>query len=653
MAPIALQTKRSTITSAGTSISATFDSTPTAGNLLLATLGIDKSAGGINAPSGWTLLGSPYIDSSVSGAVAYRIATGSESSSVQWSWTTSTRAAMTLTETNLTGASVMGTVQRTAVSGSGVTSVSLTGSSSTGQGVSFGVASVDSGLGGAWQSGEPSWSSGYTVVVNEPGDAFAGETSNGGACSAVAWKPLSNGTSTGFTASWTGTDQAFGYLVNFAYTGESGSTPPAAIASLWVDGVTSTTAKFKVKATSGDPVTVRRSTSSSMAGATTSGTVVADGTGMAEITLTGLASGTTYHYRVAIDGVDATNGAGSFRTAPVGSASFSFAYASCRSHATATQTVFDRIRTRSPLFFLLTGDKGYEDVNSTSAGAYRPTYDDFTQQSNVAALLRVCWMPYVWSDHDFCGNGSHAGSTGAATAQTVFRERVPAHTLPSATGIYRTFVVGRVRFIVLDTRSHRTIPSATDNSSKVMLGAAQEQWLYDTLESAAEALIFIVSAEPWIGGGNQDDHWGSYQTEQNRIVGNVPAATWRKVVWLCGDAHMLAFDDGTNSPGGSPVWQAAALDRTGSTKGGPYSGGTLSGTGQFGWVSIVDNGGTDITATWSGIRSNDTTWASTTWEPSSTVGNFTLWDGSAEVPLVHEGVWDGSAVVPSASVEVV
>ena len=69
---------------------------------------------------------------------------------------------------------------------------------------------------------------------------------------------------------------------------------------------------------------------------------------------------------------------------------------------------------------------------------------------------------------------------------------------------------------------------------------------------------------------------------------------------VSGDAHMVALDDGTNSEGGFPVLQAAALDRPGSDKGGPYSGGTFPGGGQFGTIDVHDDGGETVAVTLAG-----------------------------------------------------
>jgi hypothetical protein len=54
---------------------------------------------------------------------------------------------------------------------------------------------------------------------------------------------------------------------------------------------------------------------------------------------------------------------------------------------------------------------------------------------------------------------------------------------------------------------------------------------------------------------------------------------------------MLAIDDGTNTAGGFPVVHAAALDRPGGVKGGPYSEGTFPGAGQYATVRVRDAGG--------------------------------------------------------------
>ena len=75
---------------------------------------------------------------------------------------------------------------------------------------------------------------------------------------------------------------------------------------------------------------------------------------------------------------------------------------------------------------------------------------------------------------------------------------------------------------------------------------------------------------------------------------------------LSGDAHMLAIDDGSNNTfdtagtgPGFPVFHAAALDRPGKVKGGPYSEGTYPGGGQFGLMTVTD-AGNSVHVEWNG-----------------------------------------------------
>jgi hypothetical protein len=92
---------------------------------------------------------------------------------------------------------------------------------------------------------------------------------------------------------------------------------------------------------------------------------------------------------------------------------------------------------------------------------------------------------------------------------------------------------------------------------------------------------------------------------------------------------MVAIDDGTNSDfsseggAGFPVLQAAALDRPGTEKGGPYSHGAHPGGGQFGLIDVVDDG-----------RSIEVTLSGRTWEGEELASlRFTV-DGEEEA-----GAW--------------
>jgi hypothetical protein len=132
-----------------------------------------------------------------------------------------------------------------------------------------------------------------------------------------------------------------------------------------------------------------------------------------------------------------------------------------------------------------------------------------------------------------------------------------------------------------------------------MLGQEQREWLERELvrSSRRNAVVFWVSSVPWIeNSSTPGDNWGAFAEERATLSRFIVDHDLDNIVMLAGDAHMIAADDGTNSnysglPGpGFPVLQAGPIDQRTSVKGGPYSEGVVAEPGQFGWVSVEDDG---------------------------------------------------------------
>jgi hypothetical protein len=137
-----------------------------------------------------------------------------------------------------------------------------------------------------------------------------------------------------------------------------------------------------------------------------------------------------------------------------------------------------------------------------------------------------------------------------------------------------------------------------------MLGAEQLGWFLDELAASAadHAVVVWVSSVPWISAASTGaDDWAGYPEERATIAEFVGSYGIDNMLMVAGDAHMVAIDDGSNnrySASGEPsfpVMHAAALDRPGSLKGGPYSEGAYPGPGQFGLLSVHDDGGSQVT----------------------------------------------------------
>lgn len=327
-------------------------------------------------------------------------------------------------------------------------------------------------------------------------------------------------------------------------------------------------------------------------GVTETAPVDPDELGLVRLTVTGLEPDTVHRYVIRVgEELDRGRGHGTFRTAPAGPASFTVAAASCARTA-SSGLVYDAIRAADPLLYLVTGDIHYGNLEATTPGPFVDTLGRALTAPAQAALYRDVPVGYVWDDHDYGGNDAGADSPTRLAARRAYRASVP-HA-PLVTGrdgaINHAFTIGRVRFVLTDTRSERTDAS--------LLGADQEAWLLDELTTADRyAVIVWVNPVPWIAPDDPTrDDWGAHADERRRIADAIAAAGVDNLIMVSGDAHMVAIDDGTNSDfstagaGGFPVLHAAALDRPGSVKGGPYSEGAFPGAGQFGLLHVRDDG---------------------------------------------------------------
>jgi hypothetical protein len=346
------------------------------------------------------------------------------------------------------------------------------------------------------------------------------------------------------------------------------------------------------------------------------GPVTPDAQGVASLTATGLDPSTRYFFAVEHGGVIDTGFPGQFLTHPsVGEpASFRFGASGdagldpefpgvgtlLASSRQSNHPIFDTVRGRAVaedwLFFWHLGDMHYYDLGSGSHGIaggaslanYRRAYEDVLLQPRQHQLYREVATGYIWDDHDYGPNDSDGTHSGKASAQQAYRERVPHHTLAQSADLYHTFQVGRVLFVVSDTRSSRSPNSDPDGPSKTMLGAAQKTWIASTLAASDAAFLIWILPSQWMGLSS--DSFFGFQAERNELIGIF--GDWRsRMCIVSADVHALGIDTGGASPGGIPVFQFASLDASFSTAQTHYdTGNTQPGRDQYGTVEVVDDG---------------------------------------------------------------
>lgn len=333
---------------------------------------------------------------------------------------------------------------------------------------------------------------------------------------------------------------------------------------------------------------------------------------LAKMTAAGLVPNTEYHYAVEVDGVLDPATKGRFRTMPA-TANYSVVLGSCSNYLSTAGWAALNALSPKPAFMVHMGDLHYSDLTS-SVEADRHTWFDSTFADAVRhQTLREQPVIYTPDDHDF-GPDDSAGFLADGVTKTpyrdasiaAFRRRVPqpqANAAPDAS-IYFSFVTGRLRWIISDCRSSRTIKSATDNASKTVLGAAQKAWWKGQIDAAAAAgqAVAWVASFPWAAVVEAGaDHWGGYHTERVELADYIKAAgLGRRVFVLSGDMHALAVHAGADyaTGGGAPlpVLHAGPLSMLSSSKGGPYLAGPYPPAGtsqevqQYARLDLADDG---------------------------------------------------------------
>lgn len=393
----------------------------------------------------------------------------------------------------------------------------------------------------------------------------------------------------------------------------------------------------KINAPGAASTRVAISTSASLTSPTYSSAVVPDATHrVAKFTLTGLSASTTYYYGIEIDGTLDTGTVGRFTTAASGTnVSHVVAIGCCSNYDSDLAFTAIANMNPKPLFFLHTGDFQYMDIAAPTEAQFVASIDTTFARAVRKSLHRDIPLVYTWDDHDFGANdtvGRDAGNNVTSTrinAVTAFRKMVPV-TLASATAsdaVYYSFIIGRVRYVVSDLRSDKTNQSATDNSSKTMMGATQKTWFKNEIVAAKAAgqVVAWVNGTPWVAATSAGaDTWAGYNTERVEIADYIKAqAMTGKVFILSGDMHALAIHTGadyaTGGGGAIPVFHPGPLSMTATIKGGPYTYGPYPASGsatmyQYGVMTVTDTG-TSLTINWKGYSSDGTERMSHTFTP--------------------------------------
>jgi hypothetical protein len=111
----------------------------------------------------------------------------------------------------------------------------------------------------------------------------------------------------------------------------------------------------------------------------------------------------------------------------------------------------------------------------------------------------------------------------------------------------------------------------------------QKEWLFRELDASPDFdFVVLVSSKPWIDVAHEDDGWAGYADNRSELSSYISGMSKKNLLMIASDAHMVAFDDGSNTYYGNdpsestesfPILQTGPMDRLGSAKGGPFTDG--------------------------------------------------------------------------------
>ncbi|MEZ5275058.1 MAG: alkaline phosphatase D family protein [Opitutaceae bacterium] len=262
--------------------------------------------------------------------------------------------------------------------------------------------------------------------------------------------------------------------------------------------------------------------------------------------LTGLEAATVYHYRVFVDGLEASfPGEGTFRTAPETGTrgSLTVAFGGCAGYTPVFEPVWDTILERRPDALLLLGDNVYLDLPETPGAFHRYTYFRRQSRPEFRRLVSSVSTYAIWDDHDAGMDdlwlGPYPDRPDWKLPNLEFFKRNwnnPASGDSAFPGVWFRFTIGDVEFFMLDGRSYRTNPYAPE---RTMLGPVQKAWLLDALAGSTATFKVLASPVAWsdLSKEGSFDTWSGFKAERDEIFDFIHERGISGIVLISSDRH--------------------------------------------------------------------------------------------------------------------
>ncbi len=274
----------------------------------------------------------------------------------------------------------------------------------------------------------------------------------------------------------------------------------------------------------------------------------------ARLELVDLQPGTTYRYRLLLDGSEAASGTlrtqalWQWRSEPPASRVLlgSCAYLNDPAYDRPGRPyggdyeIFASMAAQRPDLTLWLGDNIYfreADYASPWGMAYRYRRD--RALAELQPLLRTGQHAAIWDDHDFGPNNSGAGFIFKEQSLALFQRYWPnpSYGLPEARGIFTVVRQGDADFFLLDNRWNRDVDRLRGEPNKQMFGAPQMRWLKNALLQSTATFKIIAGGSQFLNDHNLYEGWLNFPEERAEFLRWLDKQALRGVFFLSGDRH--------------------------------------------------------------------------------------------------------------------
>lgn len=256
------------------------------------------------------------------------------------------------------------------------------------------------------------------------------------------------------------------------------------------------------------------------------------------------------------------------------------AFGSCNKHQKMNATsIWTSIERTNPNAFIWLGDAVYADTRITfekrkyfgekfHAEAYAavkrfPAYERLAKKARILG---------TWDDHDYGMNNAGKHWEHKETAKELFLdfldEGKETERRLERDGVYESYSVyeddeakrGReVQILLLDTRWNFVDGSTPEDGEADILGPKQWEWLEKELMKPSNAEVTLIGSSIQVFAelnqmykavnykiarefGKSIENWGSFPSNQKRLMRLVSKAKERRVIFLSGDVHVGMID---------------------------------------------------------------------------------------------------------------